>query len=224
MAILKIRDKNGNVQEILAIKGDKGDAYNLTDDDKVEIANLVVALIKDDVVIGNIDKDNNIILSGSIANGNYIVKYEYDDGTYEDIGTLEVKEKVAEINLFTTYTPLLNKRWSSSSKAYSTQNGCVALELPANEVAGKTMRFSGFLQKYGNAEPSWYAYDDALVEKAKYANVWSNAGFTQEDENTYSWVIPEVEGATKWHVFLVVSQSGAITESDLANVSWTLTE
>jgi hypothetical protein len=43
MAILKIRDANGNVQEILAIKGEKGDAYSLTPDDKTEIVNAVIA-------------------------------------------------------------------------------------------------------------------------------------------------------------------------------------
>lgn len=72
MAILKIRDANGNVHEILAIKGEKGekgekgadgtmtfedltpeqkeslkgekgDTYSLTPDDKTEIVNAVIA-------------------------------------------------------------------------------------------------------------------------------------------------------------------------------------
>ena len=41
MSILKIRDADGNVQEILAIKGDKGDDYVLTPADKEEIAGMV---------------------------------------------------------------------------------------------------------------------------------------------------------------------------------------
>ena len=47
MAILKIRDENGNVVEVPALKGnkgdkgDKGDGYILTDMDKSEIASLV---------------------------------------------------------------------------------------------------------------------------------------------------------------------------------------
>jgi hypothetical protein len=45
MAILKIRDANGNVQEIPVIKGDKGDDYVLTDADKQEIAEIVLAQI-----------------------------------------------------------------------------------------------------------------------------------------------------------------------------------
>lgn len=39
MAILKIRDSNGTVQEILVIKGED---YVLTEADKEEIANLVL--------------------------------------------------------------------------------------------------------------------------------------------------------------------------------------
>ena len=41
MAILKIRDAQGNVQEILAIKGEDGKDYVLTDADKQEIAEMV---------------------------------------------------------------------------------------------------------------------------------------------------------------------------------------
>ena len=41
--ILKIRDANGNVQEVLVIRGEKGDAYILTEADKQEIASLVSA-------------------------------------------------------------------------------------------------------------------------------------------------------------------------------------
>ena len=47
MAILKIRDADGNIQEITAIRGEagpqgeKGDSYVLTDADKQEIADLV---------------------------------------------------------------------------------------------------------------------------------------------------------------------------------------
>lgn len=41
MAILKIKDANGNVQEILAIRGNDGKDYILTDADKQEIADLI---------------------------------------------------------------------------------------------------------------------------------------------------------------------------------------
>ena len=49
MAILKIRDENGNVQEILALKGEKGDSYVLTDADKQEIAEMAAEIVKGNI-------------------------------------------------------------------------------------------------------------------------------------------------------------------------------
>lgn len=52
MAILKIRDSNGNVQDILAFKGekgDKGDAYVLTEADKQEIAEMTAEIIQTNI-------------------------------------------------------------------------------------------------------------------------------------------------------------------------------
>lgn len=40
--ILTVKDDKGNIIEIPAIKGDKGDSYILTEVDKQEIANLVI--------------------------------------------------------------------------------------------------------------------------------------------------------------------------------------
>lgn len=50
MAILKIRDEGGNVQEILAIKGEKGEM--LTEADKQEIVNAVLAALPDGDEVG----------------------------------------------------------------------------------------------------------------------------------------------------------------------------
>jgi hypothetical protein len=49
-------------------------------------------------VVGNIDSDNNIILTGDIPDGNYAVKYKMSDGTLVDIGDL------VKSNSTTSYT------------------------------------------------------------------------------------------------------------------------
>lgn len=41
MAVIRVRDKDGNIKEITTIKGDKGDSYVLTEADKQEIASMV---------------------------------------------------------------------------------------------------------------------------------------------------------------------------------------
>lgn len=50
MALLKIRDANGNVQEVLALRGND---YVLTDADKREIAEMVTALMSVNAVSGD---------------------------------------------------------------------------------------------------------------------------------------------------------------------------
>lgn len=67
MALLVLKDKDGNViTEVPTIKGDKGDSYILTDEDKNEIAGLIDAVSQDefDTTIGNI----NLILA-TVVNG-----------------------------------------------------------------------------------------------------------------------------------------------------------
>ena len=69
MAILKIRDADGNVQEIIAIKGEAGKDgqpgkdYVLTEADKQEIANIVlssvVSVVDTDAVNDHIEDKNN---------------------------------------------------------------------------------------------------------------------------------------------------------------------
>lgn len=43
-------------------------------------------------VIGTLDENNNVILSGDLADGTYTLKYENADGTYTELGTLQVGE------------------------------------------------------------------------------------------------------------------------------------
>lgn len=41
-------------------------------------------------VIGMIDENNNIVITGDLADGTYVFRYENADGTYADIGSLVV--------------------------------------------------------------------------------------------------------------------------------------
>lgn len=46
-----------------------------------------------DSITGEVDESNNLIISGNIADGTYIVKYEHSDGTYTDIGSLIINSQ-----------------------------------------------------------------------------------------------------------------------------------
>ena len=57
--------------------------------DKTTLGNGIEMGMNGDI-IGYIDGANNIILSGALANDTYTVKYEMEDGTYVDIGSLSL--------------------------------------------------------------------------------------------------------------------------------------
>lgn len=43
-------------------------------------------------ILGYVDSENNVVLSGNLYNGNYTIKYETEDGTLIDIGSLTLEE------------------------------------------------------------------------------------------------------------------------------------
>lgn len=79
-------------------------------------------------VIGTLDESNNILLTGALADGTYTLKYENEDGTYTEIGTLKVGAAEAEpVNLFVVGGDgfILNGRCSSTGADRTDTNGCI---------------------------------------------------------------------------------------------------
>lgn len=77
-------------------KGDKGNPYTLTDADKAEIVQMVIESLGGNPIFGYVDENNNIIVSGNLADGSYSVKYETENETI-DIGDLVIGEDEEEI-------------------------------------------------------------------------------------------------------------------------------
>ena len=82
-------------------KGDKGDTGAAgytpikgtdywTEEDKAEIVDMVIVSLGGQPVFGRVDSNNNIIITAALADGTYTLKYEYEDGTTADIGTVTV--------------------------------------------------------------------------------------------------------------------------------------
>lgn len=70
-------------------KGDTGPAYTLTETDQEAIVQQVVVAMGMPV-IGTVDVNNNIILTGQLREGTYRIMYEYADGTLIDVGTISI--------------------------------------------------------------------------------------------------------------------------------------
>lgn len=81
-------------------KGDKGDTgkdgadYVLTEADIAEIVRMTIESLGGNPVFGYVDENNNIIVSGNLADGNYTIKYEMEDGTTIDIGELDLDNNI----------------------------------------------------------------------------------------------------------------------------------
>lgn len=75
------------------LKGEKGDPYTLTDEDKAAIVASVLESIGTPV-FGYVDENNNVVVKGDLADGTYTVKYEMEDGSIIDIGRLVLDSNV----------------------------------------------------------------------------------------------------------------------------------
>jgi hypothetical protein len=105
-------------------------------------------------VIGMVDSNNNIILTGALADGTYVFKYENTDGTYADIGSLVVGG-VVEYSI----TPsLINCIGATSNAKVIKENGTVTLIFTADNgyVLPESIVVSG-------ATHSWDATTGKLV-------------------------------------------------------------
>jgi len=72
----------------------KGADYVLTEADKTEIVRMTIESLGGNPVFGYVDENNNIIVSGNLADGSYTIKYEMEDGSIIDIGELTLDNNV----------------------------------------------------------------------------------------------------------------------------------
>lgn len=115
MALLKIRDANGNVQEIVAIRGNDGKDYVLTDDDKREIAEMVTALMSVNAVSGDAPDLSLYALKTDIPDlTGYALKSEIPDVTgyalkaeIPDVSGFANKSELPDVSGFMTEAQVL---------------------------------------------------------------------------------------------------------------------
>lgn len=89
----------GSEEEWLeSLHGKDGNDYVLTDDDKTQIAQMVIIQLGGEPIFGYVDENNTIVLTGNLADGTYSLKYEMEDGSVIDIGELVLSESETVIN------------------------------------------------------------------------------------------------------------------------------
>jgi hypothetical protein len=196
-------------------------------------------------VTGVVDEANNILLSGNLANGTYIIRYENEDGTLSEPVTMVVGEVTPPVpkytNLFDPSTASINTRWSCSSGSTSAKNGFVASALidlgenvtipaVANATDALTLRIrpNGMFLALSDCNIQYF-YSDKTRPGGAYLQGASNGITMGTDENGDTYIYLAVQGTTKVDsvryiaIGLKVSDS-AITTDDIQNIIITLNE
>lgn len=99
-------------------------------------------------VIGTLDDSNNILLTGNLADGTYTLKYENEDGTYTEIGTLEVGALPEVVEPVTVDISLVeNVRVSLSMEGHTAASGHTSTEIIDLSAIPKpcTIRLTGII-------------------------------------------------------------------------------
>jgi hypothetical protein len=107
-------------------------------------------------VVGVLDDANNILLTGALADGTYTLKYEFADGTVNEVGSIQVgaipdpeePDTPTYTNILTSgdYDIKLNQRWTKSGKAFNACNGMMTFHIPIADVWNKTLYFEGMAE------------------------------------------------------------------------------
>lgn len=105
-----------------------------TEEDQAAVVQQVVSLLGGTPIFGTVDANNNIILTGNLAEGTYMLKYEDADGNVTNVGSVTV----APAPVYTNQIPIStdtdgsvyngkgykeNTRYSQSSNAESGADG-----------------------------------------------------------------------------------------------------
>lgn len=98
-------------------------------------------------VFGRVDEDNNIILTGALADGTYTIKYEDAEGNTTTVGTLNASGVV-------TYTNMLKEAVGTDDKPYNEGQGWKAntrLNSSGAEASYDGIEVTGFIPvKFGD--------------------------------------------------------------------------
>lgn len=196
-------------QGIQGEKGENGSDYILTDSDKTDIARMVIESLGGEPVFGYVDENNNIIVSGKLADGTYSVKYEMEDGTTLDIGDLILAESEPEtevvINQITISTDESGNLFNDG-KGY--KSGYRLSLSSGNESAEADYEVTGFIP---------VKYNDII--RIKNIDIsqhdWINVVFYNADKTKLS--TSGISGTQLYHMFVTNgTESDGVYEAKLS--------
>ena len=141
----------------------KVEVENQLDGVKADIVMNVISQIGGMPVFGTVNDDNTITVTSTLANGEYILMYENESGTLEEIGTITVGD--GEItdgytNIIDTFGYSDGYRLSTSSGGLSAQDGYTTTGL-MTIPSGSTIRTKGVNFNYNSSYCNIGVYDSS---------------------------------------------------------------
>ena len=157
------------------LRGANGKDYVLTESDKAEIAQMVIDCFGGQPVFGYVDENNIIIVSGKLADGNYSVKYEMEDGSTVDIGQLMLDTNVYySVTKNLTYCSISNNATQviegQSYSATITANDGYTLKSVSVTMGGNAVSVSGGTINIAKVTGNIVITAVAEEQKASYTN------------------------------------------------------
>lgn len=176
-------------------------------------------------ILGYVDSENNVILSGNLYNGNYTIKYETEDGALIDIGSLtleELESPPTETNYFDIKTALLNHRLSSTGNPSAFNGMLVTDYIPVNSTMyGQRFWINGVTL----INSSSYNYNVRIIYCDTAKNMIEQSNYVGEP-NEHCYYIPPVpsvsyaEGYEGYiRISLVLKDNEELSESDVSNLN-----
>jgi hypothetical protein len=213
-----------------------------TDADQEAIVQQVIAALGTPV-FGRVDADNNIILTGELADGTYTLKYEDAEGNVTTIGTLEHDaDAPSYTNLLYTYDVDRDKRFSKSSDAVDLRKdglGVITVVIPFADMMGKTLRIkaphildqtpAGYRTSFDAVDPDDNHMGYVFNSGDRYMSSATCAVY--EGNDTYSFLFTDENVTAQYnaihfmHATIVVNTTGtAVTDEELSQIVITIDE
>lgn len=177
-------------------------------------------------VVGYIDADNNIVLTGTVPEGaTYSVKYEMEDGSTVDIGELSLEEAVEIINqipisigtdgkVFNNCGYKTSYRISSSGTESAIANYSITGYIPAKQGDTIYVDFLATTDTSGNTSISFYSSDFTFLSRMTTVGNW-----TDEGNGIHSFTVAQTNTA-----YVRVSNNTLFDGSEVATVNQMIEE
>ena len=179
-------------------------------------------------VVGYVDSENNIVLSGKLADGAYSLKYEFEDGHQVVIGNFSIGGKTS-VNVMEEGEIHLNKRFSKSSASLVDKQGAFTVIVPFENdgTSSYILKFKNLKMTIKTSQNVLYLLDsnklNPQIVNGNGEFLLMTGGVVESSDKTSAEVTFTPPASSKYlAIGIIVNTSSSITIEDFKNYIITL--